>query len=41
MAENVTEVVAGAAVLAVAIGFLVYAGQHTGFATSVSGSFSL
>jgi phospholipid/cholesterol/gamma-HCH transport system substrate-binding protein len=31
MAENTTEVLAGAAVLAVAIGFLVYAGQSTGF----------
>ncbi len=41
MAENVTEVVAGAAVLAVAIGFLVYAGQHTGYATTDSGSYPL
>lgn len=41
MAENVTEVVAGAAVLAVAIGFLVYAGQHTGYATTDSGSYAL
>ena len=41
MAENVTEVVAGAAVLAVALGFLVYAGQHTGYATTDSGSYSL
>lgn len=31
MAENVTEVLAGAAVLAVAVGFLVYAGQSAGF----------
>ena len=31
MAENTSEVVAGAAVLAVAIGFLVYAGQSYGF----------
>jgi phospholipid/cholesterol/gamma-HCH transport system substrate-binding protein len=31
MAENTTEVLAGAAVLAVAMGFLVYAGQSTGF----------
>jgi phospholipid/cholesterol/gamma-HCH transport system substrate-binding protein len=31
MAENTTEVLAGAAVLAVAVGFLVYAGQSTGF----------
>ena len=41
MAENVTEVVAGAAVLAVAVGFLVYAGQHTGYATTDSGSYAL
>jgi phospholipid/cholesterol/gamma-HCH transport system substrate-binding protein len=31
MAENTSEVIAGGAVLAVAIGFLVYAGQSTGF----------
>ena len=31
MAENTTEVLAGAAVLAVAVGFLIYAGQSTGF----------
>jgi phospholipid/cholesterol/gamma-HCH transport system substrate-binding protein len=31
MAENTSEVVAGAAVLAVAIGFLAYAGQSAGF----------
>jgi phospholipid/cholesterol/gamma-HCH transport system substrate-binding protein len=31
MAENTSEVVAGAAVLAVAIGFLAYAGQTAGF----------
>ncbi len=31
MAENTSEVVAGAAVLAVAIGFLAYAGQVSGF----------
>jgi phospholipid/cholesterol/gamma-HCH transport system substrate-binding protein len=31
MAENASEVVAGAAVLAVAIGFLAYAGQMSGF----------
>jgi phospholipid/cholesterol/gamma-HCH transport system substrate-binding protein len=30
MAENVTEVVVGAAVLAVAVGFVVYAGQTSG-----------
>jgi len=32
MSENTTEVIVGGAVLAVAIGFLVYAGQSTGFA---------
>lgn len=31
MAENTTEVIAGAAVLAAAVGFLVYAGQTSGF----------
>jgi phospholipid/cholesterol/gamma-HCH transport system substrate-binding protein len=31
MAENTTEVLAGAAVLAVAVGFLIYAGQSAGF----------
>jgi len=31
MAENPSEVIAGAAVLAAAVGFLVYAGQSTGF----------
>ena len=31
MAENISEVLAGGAVLAVAIGFLAYAGQSTGF----------
>ncbi|MCA3511862.1 MAG: outer membrane lipid asymmetry maintenance protein MlaD [Rhodobacter sp.] len=31
MAENLSEVIAGAAVLAAAAGFLVYAGQSTGF----------
>jgi phospholipid/cholesterol/gamma-HCH transport system substrate-binding protein len=31
MAENTSEVIAGAAVLAAAVGFLVYAGQSTGF----------
>ncbi len=31
MAENLTEVLAGGAVLAVAIGFLAYAGQSSGF----------
>jgi phospholipid/cholesterol/gamma-HCH transport system substrate-binding protein len=31
MAENTSEVIAGAAVLAAAVGFLVYAGQTSGF----------
>ena len=31
MGENTSEVIAGAAVLAAAVGFLVYAGQSTGF----------
>ncbi len=34
MAENTSEVVAGAAVLAAAIGFLVYAGQTAGFGSN-------
>jgi phospholipid/cholesterol/gamma-HCH transport system substrate-binding protein len=40
MAENLSEVIAGAAVLAAAIGFLVYAGQSTGF-TGESSSYPL
>jgi phospholipid/cholesterol/gamma-HCH transport system substrate-binding protein len=36
MAENLSEVIAGAAVLAAAVGFLVYAGQSTGFAGSAA-----
>ena len=40
MAENTTEVLAGAAVLAVAMGFLFYAGQSTGF-TGGSGTYPL
>jgi phospholipid/cholesterol/gamma-HCH transport system substrate-binding protein len=34
MAENLSEVIAGGAVLAAAVGFLVYAGQSTGYARS-------
>ncbi len=34
MAENTSEVIAGAAVLAAAIGFLVYAGQSSGYTGS-------
>ena len=41
MAENRAEVLAGAAVLAAAIGFLVYAGQQTGVTTQASGSYEL
>ena len=40
MAENQTEVFAGAAVLAAAIGFVFYAAQSTGF-SSVDGSYDL
>ncbi|MBS9716975.1 outer membrane lipid asymmetry maintenance protein MlaD [Pseudohalocynthiibacter aestuariivivens] len=40
MSENTTEVLVGGAVLAVAIGFLVFAGQATGFSTE-SGDYSL
>ena len=36
MSENTTEVIVGGAVLAVAIGFLVYAGQATGFSAGGS-----
>ena len=36
MAENISEVVAGAAVLAAAIGFLAYAGQTTGFSNDAA-----
>ena len=37
MSENKTEVLVGGAVLAVAVGFLVYAGQLTGFTKSTEG----
>lgn len=37
MSENVTEVVVGGAVLAVAVGFLVYAGQATGYSRDADG----
>ena len=37
MSENTTEVLVGGAVLAVAVGFLVYAGQLTGFTKSTDG----
>jgi phospholipid/cholesterol/gamma-HCH transport system substrate-binding protein len=37
MAENTTEVIAGGAVLAVALGFLFYAGQSTGLTTRTDG----
>lgn len=41
MAENRAEILAGAAVLAVAIGFLVYAGKETGFSSGSTGSYEL
>ncbi len=40
MAENLSEVIAGGAVLAAAIGFLVFAGQTTGY-TGNTGSYPL
>lgn len=41
MSESTTEVLVGSAVLAVAIGFLVYAGQATGFSPAKSGDYTL
>jgi len=41
MSESTTEVLVGGAVLAVAIGFLVYAGQATGFSPAKSSDYSL
>lgn len=41
MAENRTEVLAGAVVLAAAIGFLVYAGRETGATTGQADSYEL
>ena len=38
MSENTTEVIVGGAVLAAALGFLVYAGQLTGFSGSSAGA---
>ncbi|HAR50917.1 MAG TPA: outer membrane lipid asymmetry maintenance protein MlaD, partial [Roseovarius nubinhibens] len=37
MSENKTEVAVGGIVLAAAVGFLVYAGQLTGFASTAQG----
>ena len=37
MSENTGEVLVGGAVLAVAVGFLIYAGQATGFSTNTGG----
>lgn len=37
MSENTTEVIVGAGVLAAAIGFVVYAGQVSGYSNSTSG----
>lgn len=41
MSENTSEVILGGVVLAVALGFTVYAGQVTGFATSERGGYML
>jgi len=41
MSENTTEVLVGGAVLAVAVGFLVYAGQATGFSASRGSDYPL
>ncbi|MGH1330630.1 MAG: outer membrane lipid asymmetry maintenance protein MlaD [Paracoccaceae bacterium] len=41
MAENTTEIVTGGAVLAVAVGFFVYAGQIAGLGGSSGGSYDL
>ncbi|GHC57515.1 outer membrane lipid asymmetry maintenance protein MlaD [Neogemmobacter tilapiae] len=41
MAENTTEVVAGGLVLAVALGFLAYAGQVSGFTGGAGGGYPL
>ena len=40
MAENISEVIAGGVVLAVAVGFLIFAGQSSGF-TTTSGQYAL
>lgn len=41
MSESSTEVLVGGAVLAVAVGFLIYAGQATGFAPTKSSDYPL
>lgn len=41
MSESTTEVLVGGAVLAVAIGFLIYAGQATGFSPAKSSDYPL
>lgn len=41
MAENPTEVAVGAGVIALALGFLVYAGQVTGFGVSAPDHYRL
>lgn len=41
MAENTTEVLVGTGVLAVAVGFLIYAAGLTGFAATTSDSYDL
>lgn len=41
MSESTTEVLVGGVVLAVAVGFLIYAGQATGFSPAKSSDYSL
>ena len=41
MSESTTEVLVGGAVLAVAVGFLIYAGQATGFSPAKSSDYAL
>jgi len=41
MSESTTEVLVGGAVLAVAVGFLIYAGQATGFSPAKSTDYAL
>ena len=41
MSENTTEVIVGTAVLAAAIGFLIYAGQATGYSAGDTGQYDL
>ena len=41
MSESTTEVLVGGAVLAIAVGFLIYAGQATGFSPAKSRDYPL